>query len=126
MNVKGTIKEIFNTQNISDKFKKREFVLEYADNPQYPQLLKFEMVQDDCSVLDNFNVGDQVDVHFNLRGRKWTDPKGVDKYFNTLQAWKIESGQGAGTTPPPADTGLEQSDEPGWIAANEEEDDLPF
>jgi len=128
MNVQGTILEIFDTQNISNTFKKREFVLEYVENPQYPEYLKFEMIQDKCALLDGLKVGDKVNVHFNLKGRKWTDPKGEVKYFNSLQAWKFEteSNAQAPTTPPPAaDQGTDQMDEPGWIAENED-DDLPF
>ena len=129
MNVKGKILEIFDTQQISNSFKKREFILEYAENPQYPEYLKFEMIQDKCALLDGLNVGDTVDVYFNLKGRKWTDPKGVDKYFNSLQAWKFEaeaSGQGpADMPPPPAQQGGDQLEEPGWISDNED-DDLPF
>jgi len=123
MNVKGKVLEIFDTQNISNSFKKREFVLEYAENPQYPEYLKFEMIQDKCSLLDGINVGDTVDVYFNLKGRKWNDPKGGVKYFNSLQAWKFDTvDQGGQTdTPPPASS----DDEPGWIAENED-DDLPF
>jgi len=129
MNVKGKILEIFETQNISNTFKKREFVLEYVENPQYPEYLKFEMIQDKCSLLDGLNVGDEVNVYFNLKGRKWTDPKGVDKYFNSLQAWKFETesaaSEGAAPPPPAADQGVDQMEEPGWIAENED-DDLPF
>lgn len=128
MNVQGTILEIFDTQNISNTFKKREFVLEYVENPQYPEYLKFEMIQDKCALLDGLKVGDKVNVHFNLKGRKWTDPKGEVKYFNSLQAWKFEtesSTQAPSTLPPATDQGMDQMEEPGWIAENED-DDLPF
>lgn len=127
MNVKGKVQEVFATQQVSNTFKKREFVLEYAENPQYPEFIKFEMIQDKCGLLDNVKVGDQLDVSFNLKGRKWTDPKGEVKYFNTLQAWKIDSvGADAGSS-----TGTEggapmPTEEPGWVADNAEEDDLPF
>ncbi|MEQ8926146.1 MAG: DUF3127 domain-containing protein [Fulvivirga sp.] len=124
MNIKGKLLEISDTQQVTNTFQKREFVVEYAENPQYPEYVKFEAIQDKCTLLDAFNVGDEVDVHFNLKGRKWNDPKGGVKYFNSLQAWKIEgaSSGNAGTTPPPsAEPSLE---EPGWIAENE--DDLPF
>lgn len=129
MNVKGKIVEIFDTQNISNSFKKREFVLEYAENPQYPEYLKFEMIQDKCALLDGLNAGDTVDVYFNLKGRKWTDPKGEVKYFNSLQAWKFETESAGGSPdmpPPPSDQGgMDQMEEPGWSTASED-DDLPF
>lgn len=126
MNVKGKILEISDTQQVSNSFKKREFVLEYAENPQYPEFVKFEMIQDKCSLLDGYNVNDEVDVAFNLKGRKWTDPQGVVKYFNSLQAWKIDRvGAAQGAAPAAADdNGMEQMEEPGWIS--EGDDDLPF
>ena len=112
------------TQKISDRFQKREFVIEYAENPQYPEYVQFELIQDKCSLLDSYKVGDEVEVYFNLKGRKWTNPQGQVKYFNSLQAWKLENtGQQQG--PPPMDSGdLNNMEEPGWIS--EDEQDLPF
>lgn len=132
MEIKAKIEKIFPTQQIKDTFRKREFVVEYADNPQYPEMIKFECIQDKCDLLDSFKVGQEVNVSFNLKGRKWTDPKnGEDKYFNSLQAWRItgaESGStsnstntsAGGSTPPPPAAG----DEPDWLS--EDSDDLPF
>ena len=53
------------------------------------ELLKFDLIQDKCDLLEEFNIGDTLKVEFNLKGRKWTDPSGNDKYFNTLQAWRL-------------------------------------
>ncbi|MEL7002129.1 MAG: DUF3127 domain-containing protein [Bacteroidota bacterium] len=125
MNIKGKILEINDTQQVSQTFKKREFILEYAENPQYPEFIKFELIQDKCSLLDGYNVNDEVDVAFNLKGRKWTDPQGVVKYFNSLQAWKVDRvGSAQGAPPPSDDNGMDQMEEPGWIS--EGDDDLPF
>jgi hypothetical protein len=122
MNIKGKLLEISDTQQISDGFKKREFVLEYAENPQYPEFVKFESIQDKCALLDGYKAGDEVDVYFNIKGRKWNDPKGGVKYFNSLQAWKIDGASaGQNTTPPASPAPME---EPGWVSENE--DDLPF
>lgn len=85
---KGTLTVIGNTNQVSDKFSKREFVVN--DNSMYPQEVQFEFTQDKCSELDLYKVGDEVEVSFNLRGRSWTNANGEVKYFNTLQAWKIE------------------------------------
>ena len=85
MQVKGKLLEIFETVNVKETFRKREFILEYAENPSYPEYVKFEMIQDKCDLLNDFSQGDEVDVHFNLKGRKWTDPQGVDKLHNILQ-----------------------------------------
>jgi hypothetical protein len=89
MNVTGKLVEIFETAKIKETFQKREFVLEYATNPKYPELVKFEVVQDKCALLDDFRVGQDVSVEFDLRGRRWTDQQGTVKYFNTLQAWRL-------------------------------------
>lgn len=128
MEIKAKIQKIFPTQQVTGTFKKREFVVEYADNPQYPEFIKFECIQDKCDQLDSFSEGQDVNVSFNLKGRKWTDPQGVDKYFNSLQAWRITAEQAqaaapapAGATPPPPAS----NDEPDWLNADES-DDLPF
>jgi hypothetical protein len=95
MKVSGKLVEIFETVKIKESFQKREFVLEFATNPKYPELVKFELVQDKCGLLDKFSVGQEVAVEFDLRGRKWTDQKGAVKYFNTLQAWRLGEANGS-------------------------------
>ncbi len=95
MTLSGKLLEIFQTKNITDKFKKREFVVEYAENANYPQTISMEMQQDNCNALDKFSNGDYVEVTFDLRGRKWVSPQGDTKYFNTLVAWKISKASGS-------------------------------
>ena len=89
MNITATIKSIGTTQEVSEKFKKRELIVTYSENPTYPETLKFEATQDKVSILDGLNIGDQVEVHFNLRGREWTNKEGVISVFNTLGVWKV-------------------------------------
>jgi hypothetical protein len=123
MNIKAKLLEIFEASQISASFKKREFVVEYAENPQYPEYLKFELIQDKCEILDQFSVNQEIDVHFNLKGRKWTDPQGNIKYFNTLQAWRIlQADQKAASATP--DSGLDAP--PAWLDNGEGENDVPF
>ena len=85
--LKGEVKVINEARAVSDKFKLREFVITTKD--EYPQIIQFQASQDRCEMLDTFNVGDQVEVSFNLRGREWTNPQNEVKVFNTLDAWKI-------------------------------------
>ncbi|KAA0208267.1 MAG: DUF3127 domain-containing protein [Ignavibacteriaceae bacterium] len=119
MEITGRIHLIYDTQTIKDTFRKREFILNYiSDNPDYPQYLKFEFIQDNCSMLDNFSVGDEVKVSFDLRGRKWINPKQEEVYFNTLQAWRIVKISDAEEHPADKDV---DSDIP-----LTEDDDLPF
>ena len=92
MQINGKILEIFDTVQVSESFRKREFVLEYQEN-QYPEFIKFELVQDKCSFMDQYSAGSEITVDFNLKGRKWTNPQGEVKYFNSLQAWRITATQ---------------------------------
>ena len=128
MTIQGKLFKKFDTQQVSDRFKKREFVLEYADNPMYSQFVLFQMTQDRVSVLDAFVEGAMVEVDFNIRGREWISPQGEKKYFNSLEAWRINvaqtvqpTDQGGGSEPlptPPPDA-LNVTD-------LEDSDDLPF
>ena len=116
--LKGELKVINDVQQISDSFKKREFVVVDASG-QYAQTILFQAVQDRVDLLNNFKVGDNVEVTFFLRGREWTNPKdGVVRYFNSLDAWKIEPLGGASDKPASADSAET------FVA--EGDDDLPF
>ena len=94
--VKGKIILKNDTEQVSDSFCKREFVVE--TNEQYPQKVLIQFVQDKCDILNNFNVGDDVEVGVS--------PQGETKYFNTIQGWKINKQGAAQQTqqaPPPED-----------------------
>ncbi len=82
------------TKQISDRFRKREFVIELADNPRYPQYVQFQLTGDRCDQLERFSVGDEVEIEFTLRGREWTSPRGEVKYFNSLDVWTLEPAGG--------------------------------
>ncbi|MEM8894193.1 MAG: DUF3127 domain-containing protein [Bacteroidota bacterium] len=127
MNIKAKLLEKSDTQQISATFKKREFIVEYSENPQYPEFIKFELIQDRCDLIDPIQPGQEIDVSFNLKGRKWTDPKGEVKYFNSLQAWKIERVNDVSqpSSSPSDDAAFENQKEPDWLQANDD-DDLPF
>ena len=99
----GKLHTIFETKQVSEKFTKREFVVELTDNPKYPQVVLFQLTGDRCSQMDDLRVGDEVKIEFSLRGREWRSPSGEVKYFNSLDAWKIEQvGQRRGATRPAA------------------------
>lgn len=89
MELTEIIKVIGETVQISEKFTKRDIVL--TDNSsQYPQHISFQLTQDKTSLIDKYSVGNEIKVHFNLRGKEWTNPKGEKIYFNTLEVWRIE------------------------------------
>jgi translation initiation factor IF-3 len=86
MELSGKIKEI-KKQEERGTFKFRNLIL--TTQEQYPQTIEIQFVQDKCGILDSYAAGDTVKVGINIRGREWTDPQGVVKYFNTIQGWKI-------------------------------------
>jgi hypothetical protein len=88
--IKGKVVHIGTAQQVTEKLKKRELVVEYAENPQYPEEIKFEAVNDKCAAMDELRVGDEVNVHFNLRGRSYTDKQGKKAWFNSLGLWKFD------------------------------------
>ncbi|MBX7042219.1 MAG: DUF3127 domain-containing protein [Ignavibacteria bacterium] len=98
MNIKGRIHEISDTKQVTDKFKKRDFIVEYSDNPSFPQYIKFELHQDNTGLLDMYKVGDEVDITFDLRGKPWTNKEGVKTYFNSLVVWKLQMSEGSSET----------------------------
>ena len=88
----GKLHEIFDEQQVSEKFRKREFVLEIPDGA-YTQFIKFQLTQDKCNLLDQYKVGDEVKVAFNLSGKPFTK-NGTTMYFTNLGAWRIEPASG--------------------------------
>jgi hypothetical protein len=126
MEVTGKIKLVGETQTFGSKgFRKRELVV--TTEEQYPQSILVEFVQDKCDLLNSYQVGQDVKVSINLRGREWVNPQGETKYFNSIQGWRIEgvqqnAGQGANMPPvPPA-----EAFEPANNLNEEDHDDLPF
>ena len=95
MEATGKLHTIYETKQVSERFTKREFVVELADNPKYPQVVLFQLTGDRVTQLDDMRVGDQVRIEFSLRGREWKSPKGEVKYFNSLDVWKIEPARAA-------------------------------
>ena len=125
MIVEGKIKVIGEEQTFgSNGFRKRELVV--VTSEQYPQSIMIEFVQDKCDLLNSCNVGQDVKISINLRGREWTNPQGEVKYFNTIQGWRIETIEGTASAEMPP---LEQEDnfKPSPDDdLNQEHDDLPF
>jgi len=117
MEITGIVKEVGETEAVTEKFQKRSLIIEYAENPQYPEFIKIEANQDKCNKLDELRPGDEVTVHFNLRGRPWTDKNGKTSYFNTLALWKFSVNK---TAPNNLSSPVDISSNP------DDDDDLPF
>lgn len=113
----GRLHKVFDTEQKTASFQAREFVIEIADG-QFPQMVKFQLTQDRCTLIDDYAEGDQITVDFDLRGREWND-----RYFTNLNAWRIARADdtvGAGDTAPAAQPA------PAAQATPDFDDDIPF
>lgn len=124
MEIQGRIKLIDETKEYgSNGFRKRELVI--TTEEQYPQHILVEFIQDKTELLDQYEVGQDVKISINLRGREWVNPQGETKYFNSIQGWRIEALQNSsaeGMPPvPPMD-----AFEPVKELNEDDHDDLPF
>ena len=119
----GEIRAIMDTQQVTDAFRKREFALEIEDG-RYPQTVKFQLVQDKTELLDDYEVGQQVRVQFNLRGREYTRKSdGATDYWTNLECWRIENADAVGD-----DAGSSESTagESASVPFGVGSDDVPF
>ena len=118
----GKIKLINEVKQVSDTFKVREFVVTVADE-KYPQTVQLQVTNDKCDTLNTFAPGSDVTVSFNLRGKEYTKD-GNTRYFNTLDAWKIESAAATGNAAPAP---VSQAETPVSVSSTPNAgDDLPF
>ncbi|MEY4904652.1 MAG: hypothetical protein RLZZ292_2467 [Bacteroidota bacterium] len=95
LEIEGKLFRKFDTERKTDSFQAREFVLE-IESGNYSEYIKFQLVQDKCSVIDSFIEGARLKVHFNLRGREWQG-----KFLTNLNAWRVENADTATATPVP-------------------------
>lgn len=122
--VEGKLHKVFDTEQKTDTFKTREFVI-VVEEGNYPQFVKFQLVQDKCEMIDGYSDGDKLKVYFDLRGREWQG-----KYFTNLQAWRVEAVD-AKSGVAPLDEDFPTVEPPGAASDLEDEgtrdfDDLPF
>ena len=118
----GKVKLVFEAKTFGSGFTVREFVVTVEDG-KYPQDICLQFVQDKVSLLDSIEEGQEVTVSFDIRGREYNG-----RYFNNLQAWKIQAGEGAApaAAPAAADDKPPVSDKDVPADFDEYEDDIPF
>jgi len=102
----GKLVAIYDTAQRSETFRTREFVVEKSEQINgrtITNYIKFQCVQDKTSMPDRFKTGDEVKVHFNLKGSRW-EKNGQTNYFTNLDAWRMEhvqlSTDGGSQVPP--------------------------
>lgn len=131
--IMGKIVAKYNTVQRSETFKTREFVIEKSEDINgrvITNYVKFQLVQDRCSIIDRYNEGDMVKVSFNIKGSRW-EKEGKVNYITNLDAWRLELATGAGA---PAASGGSFTDrlpdyggsQERYNPSQETVDDLPF
>jgi hypothetical protein len=122
--ITGKVVEVLPVVQVSDKFRKREFVIEKKETggaAVFIDYIKFQLVQDKCELINESFLHDEIKIWFNIKGNKW-ERDGKVNYFTNLDAWKIEraSGTSAEQAPPKRSTIDDIPPE------NDELSDLPF
>lgn len=127
----GIIHSIGETQSFGQNgFTKREFVIKVTgegENEAYPNYLALELLKDKCALMDQYQLGQEIMVHFNLSGRLWAAPGKPEKCFTSLQAWRIESASASdGFNAAPANAGNSFDMASFAPSSNNFDDDVPF
>ncbi len=112
----GIVKLIQDAQTFGSGFTKREMVVTVPDG-KYPQDINLEFVQDKVNLLDALQVGQEVTVTFDIRGREYNG-----RYFNNLQGWKIQTA----ATANPETNQTPVFDHASPMNMGEFDDDIPF
>ena len=107
----GKIKLIQEAKTFDSGFTKREMVVIVEDG-KYPQEINIEFVQDKVALLDSLQMGQEVTVTFDIRGREYNG-----RYFNNLQGWKIVTG---------AESTMTQQEQPPYPEPEDFDEDIPF
>lgn len=89
--IKGKVCHIGQVLQVSSTFKKADLAIEISEESGdkiYTNFIKFQVVQDKCSLLNQINIGDTIEILFNIKGNR-VEKNGATNYFSNLDIWKI-------------------------------------
>lgn len=118
---KGVVHLIEATKTFGQKgFRKRLVVLE-QDNGRFANFIPFDFIGDSCDSVDDLSVGDEIEIHYRLGGRKWQrDADSEVKFFLSAEASSFKRTSAAGAkAPEDINTALDQE-------AYDDGGDVPF
>lgn len=125
--VEGTLHLKGDVQQITQRFSKREFVIELDKASRYPQFVSFQLTGHRMNLLDEFHVGEELEVEFRLNGRQWTSPKGEVRYFNSLPVFGLKRVGAEQPSPQPAyNPPVEKTGDDGFSDSSFSDDEIPF
>ena len=121
--VRGIVHLVEETKTYGQKgFRKRLVVLE-QDTGRFTNYIPVEFIRDNCEMADDLNIGDDVEISYQLSGRKWQrDPNSEVKFFLTAEAlsFKVLSGDSKASAPSSEDAN------DAFAESNYDESDIPF
>lgn len=82
--ITGKLKLINETKTFDSGFQKREFVV--TTDEKYTQDIKIQLTKENCSLLDSFQVGQDITVDYNVLGNEYNG-----NYYVNLQAWRVKA-----------------------------------
>lgn len=126
--ITGTLYDIGRVNNISDRFRKREFVIAIEDQGRtqsWIHYIKLQLENKDVLMIDQFKIGDEIEVTFDIRGSK-AEKMGETIFFTNLKAWKIELVDGDMEVPSEPAAGRQSRDHVSYTDPSELEDKAPW
>ncbi len=135
LEVTGRLHTKFPVQHIKENFSKREFVLELTEESPsgmvFTNYASFQLVNNNCAVIDKFNEGEMLKVSFNIRGNRW-ERDGQVRYITNLNAWRVEYADHTADQMPAQQTNYGAPQQPPQQPVQNQpnpgrqDDDLPF
>lgn len=83
--ITGRITAIEDAKEFSEKYKEKTFVVKYDTSADYSYDASLTLANTKLGMIDDFRVGDNVTVHFNVSSR---EVRG--NWYTKLNVWKIE------------------------------------
>lgn len=106
------------------EWKKLEFVGTTLDD-QYPKTIAFTLFGDKTNLIEGFQVGQELDVSFNLESREHQG-----RYFHNVNAWRIQPAMNDAASatgqPPVFDPSAYATPQAAPQANADDDDNLPF
>ena len=93
LSVTGKLLHIGDVEVVSEKFSKRTIVLDLSEEyngTRYDNPVPFVLTQKKLELVNGFKVGQEVTLHFNLKGRRW-EKDGKVTWFGSNEVWRIET-----------------------------------
>lgn len=102
----GRVIHVGETKTVGEKGFRKRLLVVTDESEKYAQEVPFEFTQDNVDKLDRVNVGDTVEVSYNIRGNAH---KGA--WYVNLNGWRLDVQSSGNATPAqPKSTSKQEED----------------